>query len=124
MDKPEKSSEKYAALKEQGGTPSDVFKACKADGHKNWECQILLMGLFDMTLDQTRSISHAQHAENQESSPAIDYVEVDREAHQLLQSHGQNAYLYAARLAEKAANDGEREAEQFWRAVYASIRPR
>jgi hypothetical protein len=62
MNEPSKSSEKYAALREQGATPVEVFKVCKADGNKNWECQVLLMGIFDMSLDDARTISHSLHS--------------------------------------------------------------
>jgi hypothetical protein len=61
MDTSNKSAEKYIALKDGGAAPTAVFQACKLDGHKNWECQILLMGVFEMTLDEARKISHAEH---------------------------------------------------------------
>ena len=54
----------------------------------------------------------------------VDYVEVEREAHQLSLSHGPTAHLYAMRLAETAEENGDVAGGQFWRAVYASIRPR
>ena len=62
--------------------------------------------------------------DTQDSLPPIDWIEVGRESHQLSLSRGRSAYLYAMRLAEKAAQNGELEAAQFWRAVYAAIRPR
>lgn len=54
----------------------------------------------------------------------IDYVEVDREAYRLSLSHGPTAHLYAMRLAETAERNKEFEVGQFWRAVYATTRPR
>jgi hypothetical protein len=61
MEKPNESTEKYAAMQRQGASPVELFQACKRDGHKNWECQVLLMGLFEMTLHETRLISHGEH---------------------------------------------------------------
>jgi hypothetical protein len=65
MVTPIKSAEKYALLQSQNATPVEIFRACKADGNKNWECQVLLMGLFEMTLDEARKISHAEFAKEQ-----------------------------------------------------------
>jgi hypothetical protein len=56
--------------------------------------------------------------------PKPDFVEVSREAHQLAESHGRNAHLYALRLSEKAQASGDAEAAAFWRAVYGALAPR
>ena len=55
---------------------------------------------------------------------AVDYVEVARTAHQLAIDHGQNAYLRADKLAREAEATGNRDDAAFWKAVYATLRPR
>jgi hypothetical protein len=54
----------------------------------------------------------------------VDGVEVSRQSHELELRHGQNAYAYAARLAEAAQRKGERAAAAFWRAVSRTLAPR
>jgi len=53
-----------------------------------------------------------------------DHVEVGRKAHELLHSHGWNAYRYAAKLATDAFAKGKVEESEFWKAVEASLKPR
>ena len=52
------------------------------------------------------------------------YIEASRKAHELEATHGFTALAYAERMLAKAVVDGEAEAEDFWRAVAASLRPR
>lgn len=59
-----------------------------------------------------------------DAKPAVDWVEVCREAHELSLRHGRNAHVFATGLAEKAEATGDLEAEQFWRAVSSSLTPR
>lgn len=54
----------------------------------------------------------------------VDYVEVDRVAHELDASHGSRAYLYARKIATQALEEGHAESHAFWRAVERSITPR
>jgi hypothetical protein len=54
----------------------------------------------------------------------VDYIEVGRTAHELLQRHGRNAHEYAARLAAEALAEGKDEEYEFWRAVELSVTPR
>jgi hypothetical protein len=56
--------------------------------------------------------------------PKPDYIEVGRTTHELEASHGGNAYLYAAKLADKAKADGKIEESEFWKAVSLSLAPR
>lgn len=56
-------------------------------------------------------------------SENVDYVEVDRKAHELGERHGPLAYEYASKLAE-AASAQENEERLFWKAVAASLQPR
>ena len=54
----------------------------------------------------------------------VDWIEVDREAHELELRHGRNAFTYAAKLAEEAKRAGDPVAAAFWHAVSASLAPR
>jgi len=54
----------------------------------------------------------------------VDWIEVDREAHELELRHGHNAFTYAAKLAEKSKRAGDPAAAAFWHAVSASLSPR
>jgi len=45
-------------LKAGGASAEDVFRHMKALGCKNWEGQVMLMGVFDMPLAEARRISH------------------------------------------------------------------
>ena len=54
----------------------------------------------------------------------IDSVEVGRVAHQLTLDHGRTAYLYAERLGREFEAEGKAAEAAFWRAVWASMRPR
>jgi hypothetical protein len=62
--------------------------------------------------------------ENNDQYQNVDWNEVGREAYELQLRHGRYAAAYAAKLAERAARGGMPEAEAFWRAVYATLRPR
>ncbi len=53
-----------------------------------------------------------------------DYVEVNRKAHELANSHGRVAHSYAAKLAAEALYQNETEEHQFWKAVEAALVPR
>ena len=66
----------------------------------------------------------AEMTENYDQHQNVDWKEVGREAYELQLRHGRNAAAYAAKLAEKAARGGMPDAEAFWRAVYATLRPR
>ena len=54
----------------------------------------------------------------------VDWIEVDREAHELELRHGRNASTYAASLADKAKRAEDADAAAFWHAVSASLAPR
>jgi len=56
--------------------------------------------------------------------PAVDWVEVSREAHELTLRHGHNAHNFAAGLAKKAGAVGDLEGARFWEAVSSSLAPR
>jgi hypothetical protein len=53
-----------------------------------------------------------------------DYVEVERKAHELAQTHGRTAYVYAEKQSKRALAVGETNEYTFWKAVAASLRPR
>jgi hypothetical protein len=53
-----------------------------------------------------------------------DFVEVSRKAHELSQSHGRNAYLYAGKLAAAALAEDNAEEHDFWKSVAAALVPR
>ena len=55
---------------------------------------------------------------------SIDWVEVNRTAHQIELDHGRNGYLYAERLALQAKDEARPEDPEFWEAVAAALRPR
>jgi hypothetical protein len=53
-----------------------------------------------------------------------EHVEVGRASFELQDRHGRNAYVFAAKLADKALVDGDAERAQFWKWVELSLRPR
>lgn len=54
----------------------------------------------------------------------VDWIEVNRAAHQLQLDHGQRAYVYATKLAIEAEQEEKTEDAEFWNAVSASLAPR
>lgn len=55
----------------------------------------------------------------------VDWIEVNRAAHQLQLDHGQRAYVYATKLAIEAEQEKKKtEDAEFWNAVSASLAPR
>ena len=50
----------YLEMRDEGAEPEQVFLAAKRNGLKNFECIALLCGVFNMTLDDARIISHKQ----------------------------------------------------------------
>jgi hypothetical protein len=57
----------YINMKNAGSSPQDVFVAAKNAGHKNYECVLLICGVFDISLDEARKISHNVHARQKSS---------------------------------------------------------
>ena len=53
------------ALKAGGASAEDVFRHMKGVGCKNWQGQVMLMGLFDMPLAEARRVSHRVCGVNQ-----------------------------------------------------------
>ena len=54
----------------------------------------------------------------------VDFVEVDRQAHQLGLSYGWDAWKYAHRWANDASQEGKLEEAAFWQAVEGALKPR
>ena len=54
----------------------------------------------------------------------VDWVEVSRVSYQLGIDHGQNAHLYATKLAAEAAAEKKVDEAEFWKAVAAALTPR
>jgi hypothetical protein len=54
----------------------------------------------------------------------VDAVDVSRQAHQLVSTHGRDAWTYAKRWADLADREGKLEETAFWRAVEATLKPR
>ena len=54
----------------------------------------------------------------------VDWMEVNRTAHQVELGHGRNGYLYAERLATVAKEESQLDQCEFWLAVAAALRPR
>lgn len=54
----------------------------------------------------------------------IDWIAVDRKAHELSERHGRPAHQYAARLASEALADGDEDEHRFWQAVEGTLKPR
>jgi hypothetical protein len=48
----------YTNYKNSGMSPEQIFNQAKIDGYKNFECIHLLMVVFDISLDEARTISH------------------------------------------------------------------
>lgn len=73
-----------------------------------------------------RGVPARRDNEMSQDSPKqeVDWIEVDRGAHELELRHGRNAFTYAAKLAEKAERAGDPAAAAFWRAVSVSLAPR
>lgn len=48
----------YLEMKRHGATAEDVYRKARGDGFKNYECLVLIMGVFDLELDDARKIGH------------------------------------------------------------------
>ena len=68
MDEDMRLRAECEALKAGGASAEEVFRRMKAEGCKNWQSQVMLMGLFDMSLDEARRVSHRIRGVNQMSA--------------------------------------------------------
>ena len=48
----------YIAMKQSGASPSEVFTKAREDGFRNFECTLLIVGVFDLSLDEARHVAH------------------------------------------------------------------
>lgn len=48
----------YKKEKEKGATKEDIYKQARADGYKNYESLLILMGVFDIELHEAREVGH------------------------------------------------------------------
>jgi hypothetical protein len=55
----------YIAMKVAGASSHEVFRKAKSDGRKNFECTLIVAGVFDLELHEAREISHAFYRENE-----------------------------------------------------------
>jgi hypothetical protein len=51
----------YIAMKQSGASPSEVFTKVREDGFRNFECTLLIAGVFDLSLDEARNVAHEIH---------------------------------------------------------------
>lgn len=54
-------------------------------------------------------------------TPGIDFVAVNRMAHEVQSAHGRGAHDYATRMAEQCKAEGKTEQHAFWEAVAARL---
>ena len=54
----------------------------------------------------------------------VDWMEVNREAHELELRHGRDAFKFAVKLADQADRAADTARAAFWNAVSASLAPR
>jgi hypothetical protein len=48
----------YLAMRAAGATPDEIYRRALASGANRSSCQILLMGVFDFSLDEARRVTH------------------------------------------------------------------
>lgn len=54
----------YIAMKDAGASPQEVFRKARGDGYKNFECIVLISGVFDIPLNDAREMAHAIYRED------------------------------------------------------------
>jgi len=54
----------YLEMKQHGATAEEVYRRARADGFKNYECLVLIMGVFGLELDDARKIGHQTFFKN------------------------------------------------------------
>lgn len=54
--------EKYTAMRSDGRSSEDVYRAAWADGFKRHECLLIVAGLFNLELHEAREIGHKVYA--------------------------------------------------------------
>lgn len=51
----------YIEMKKAGASPGEVFIKAREDGFRNFECTLLVAGVFDLSLDEARRVAHETH---------------------------------------------------------------
>lgn len=59
----------YIAMKQSGASPSEVFTKAREDGFRNFECTLLVAGVFDLSLDEARQVAHEIYRRSAASAP-------------------------------------------------------
>lgn len=54
----------YIAMKDAGASPQEVFRKARGDGYKNFECIVLISGVFDIPINDAREMAHAIYRED------------------------------------------------------------
>ncbi|WP_217590738.1 hypothetical protein [Burkholderia sp. GbtcB21] len=57
----------YIAMKDAGASPQEVFRKAREDGYKNFECIVLISGVFEISLNDARDMAHAIYREDKEA---------------------------------------------------------
>ena len=55
----------YKEQKANGATKEDIYAQARADGYKNYECLLILMGVFNIELHEAREVGHKYFYEHQ-----------------------------------------------------------
>jgi len=56
-------------MKQSGASPGEVFTKAREDGFRNFECTLLIAGVFDLSLDEARQVAHEIYRRSAASSP-------------------------------------------------------
>lgn len=51
----------YIEMRKSGAPPSEVFIKAREGGFRNFECTLLIAGVFDLSLDEARQVAHEIH---------------------------------------------------------------
>lgn len=59
----------YIAMKQSGASPSEVFTKARDDGFLNFECRLLIAGVFGLSLDEARHVAHEIYRRSKAFAP-------------------------------------------------------
>ncbi len=54
----------YIEMRRSGASPTEVFIKAREDGFRNFECTLLIAGVFELSLDEARQVAHEIHRRN------------------------------------------------------------
>ena len=65
--KKEQDPAPYMEMKHRGASPEDVYRQARKDGYESLSCYSLLMGVFDIGLNEAREVIHRVYHEGDDA---------------------------------------------------------